>query len=35
MLAQPDDVSCGPTSLQAVYQYYGFDIELLPMMLIY
>ncbi len=28
MLAQPDDVSCGPTSLQAVYQYYGINIEL-------
>ncbi|MBA3536056.1 MAG: peptidase-C39 like family protein [Tatlockia sp.] len=25
---QPDDESCGPTSLHALYQYYGLDIEL-------
>lgn len=28
MLAQPDDVTCGPTSLQAVYDYYGDPISL-------
>lgn len=28
MLPQPNDVTCGPTSLQAVYQYYGDDIQL-------
>ena len=28
MLPQPNDVTCGPTSLQAVYQYYGDDIAL-------
>lgn len=28
MLAQPDDVTCGPTSLQAVYAYYGDPISL-------
>lgn len=26
--AQPDDATCGPTSLHAVYQYYGYDIDL-------
>lgn len=25
---QPDDVTCGPTSLHALYQYYGFEISL-------
>lgn len=25
---QPDDESCGPTSLHAIYQYYGLDIPL-------
>ncbi|MFA5960041.1 MAG: C39 family peptidase [Tatlockia sp.] len=25
---QPDDESCGPTSLHAIYRYYGYDIEL-------
>jgi len=25
---QPDDESCGPTSLHAIYRYYGLDIEL-------
>ncbi|VEG91972.1 C39 family peptidase [Legionella spiritensis] len=25
---QPDDESCGPTSLQAIYHYYGLDIPL-------
>lgn len=25
---QPDDESCGPTSLHAIYRYYGFDMEL-------
>lgn len=25
MANQPDDVSCGPTCLQAVYRYYGID----------
>lgn len=25
---QPDDESCGPTCLHAVYRYYGFDIPL-------
>lgn len=27
MRRQPDDVSCGPTCLHAVYRYYGDDIE--------
>lgn len=26
--AQPDDVTCGPTCLQALYQYYGDDVPL-------
>jgi len=26
--SQPDDETCGPTSLQAVYSYYGLDIPL-------
>ncbi len=25
---QPDDETCGPTSLHAIYQYYGFNISL-------
>lgn len=28
MLAQPDDVTCGPTCLHAVYRYWGEDLEL-------
>lgn len=28
MLNQPDDATCGPTSLQAVYRYYGDEISL-------
>lgn len=28
MEAQPDDVTCGPTSLHAVYQYYGLTVSL-------
>jgi len=28
MLTQPDDVTCGPTSLHSVYNYYNYDIEL-------
>lgn len=28
ILAQPDDVTCGPTSLHAVYHYYGLEIPL-------
>lgn len=28
ILAQPDDVTCGPTSLHAVYNYYGDKISL-------
>lgn len=28
ILAQPDDITCGPTSLHAVYQYYQFPISL-------
>ena len=28
ILPQPDDTSCGPTSLHAVYQYYNLDVEL-------
>jgi hypothetical protein len=28
ILAQPDDVTCGPTSLHAVYSYYGYQIPL-------
>jgi hypothetical protein len=27
-LDQPDDTTCGPTSLHAVYQYYGHDLPL-------
>lgn len=26
--AQPDDESCGPTCLHAIYQYYGFEFDL-------
>lgn len=25
--SQPDDESCGPTCLHAIYQYYGLDIS--------
>ena len=28
MQTQPDDVTCGPTCLQALYNYYGDDIPL-------
>lgn len=28
MLPQPDDATCGPTCLHAIYQYYGDDIAL-------
>ncbi len=28
ILPQPDDVTCGPTSLHAVYQYYGENLKL-------
>lgn len=28
MLPQPDDSSCGPTCLHAIYRYHGLDIEL-------
>lgn len=28
ILPQPDDTTCGPTSLHAVYQYHGLDISL-------
>lgn len=28
MLGQPDDATCGPTSLHAVYQYYGDEMPL-------
>lgn len=28
MLAQPDDITCGPTCLQAVYRYYGDHVAL-------
>jgi hypothetical protein len=28
ILRQPDNSTCGPTSLHAVYKYYGDDIEL-------
>src|SRR3990167_2390555 len=28
ILTQPDDVTCGPTCLHAVYQYYGDNIPL-------
>jgi hypothetical protein len=28
ILPQPDDISCGPTSLHAVYRYYDLSIEL-------
>jgi len=28
ILAQPDDVTCGPTSLHAVYSYFGYHIPL-------
>lgn len=28
ILAQPDDITCGPTSLHAVYTYYGNILDL-------
>lgn len=28
ILPQPDDTTCGPTCLQAVYTYYGYDADL-------
>ena len=28
ILAQPDEVTCGPTSLQALYRYYKDDVPL-------
>lgn len=28
MLAQPDDTTCGPTCLHAVYQYWGEEVDL-------
>lgn len=28
ILAQPDDITCGPTCLQAIYQYYGDGVPL-------
>ncbi len=28
ILPQPDDVTCGPTSLHAIYQHYGYSIPL-------
>jgi len=28
ILAQPDDTTCGPTSLHAVYRHYGLDLDL-------
>lgn len=28
ILAQPNDSTCGPTALHAVYQYFGLDLEL-------
>ncbi len=28
ILPQPDDTTCGPTCLQAVYRYYDFDVSL-------
>lgn len=28
ILPQPDDVTCGPTSLHAVYSYFGIDFDL-------
>ncbi|HEV2734245.1 MAG TPA: cysteine peptidase family C39 domain-containing protein, partial [Longimicrobiaceae bacterium] len=27
-ILQPDDVTCGPTCLRKVYQYYGLELEL-------
>lgn len=32
MLAQPDETSCGPTCLQAIYRYWGEDAELADVM---
>ena len=28
ILPQPDDVTCGPTSLHAIYHHYGYHISL-------
>jgi hypothetical protein len=28
MMSQPNDVTCGPTSLHSVYRYYGYDVPL-------
>lgn len=28
ILAQPDDITCGPTCLQAIYRYYGDEVPL-------
>ncbi|MBF0171311.1 MAG: peptidase-C39 like family protein, partial [Nitrospinae bacterium] len=28
ILAQPDDITCGPTSLHAVYRYHGLAVPL-------
>ena len=28
IMTQPDEVTCGPTSLQAIYNYFGDDISL-------
>lgn len=28
MLSQPDDTTCGPTSLHAVYNYFGSSLSL-------
>ena len=28
ILPQPDDVTCGPTSLHAIYHHYGYQISL-------
>ena len=28
ILPQPDDITCGPTSLHAVYRYYNLDVDL-------
>ena len=32
ILPQPDDASCGPTCLQAVYRYFGDDVDLQQIM---
>ena len=28
--AQPDDLTCGPTCLHAVYRYFGDDVSIVP-----